>query len=124
MESSGLLNRLIFLSVLGCSSIFIYLLCFLLTFDIFSLPVRNDTGWIGPKLWRNPHVEDIGKVLYYTGNATIYQYYSPLCKLWLLPAGAIVICSLFITLALLTVIGVHYLLLETTARRSGHPGQS
>jgi hypothetical protein len=62
----------------------IYVGAFMVRFDIFSSPVRNAHGWLGPLIHGDARSQDIGKVYDYgEGDTFYYQAFWPLCKLWL-----------------------------------------
>jgi len=65
-----------------------YVISFISVFNVFSSPVRNNDGWIGPAIRGNKQTRDIGKVFYYESqDYLLYDIYWPLCKVWLLIQG-------------------------------------
>jgi len=70
-------------------AVFFYICSFACYFDVFGDAVRdNKHGWLGPEIRGNSHTVDIGKVGYYEGiDFSLYQKYSPLCRLWLFGMG-------------------------------------
>lgn len=63
-----------------------YIGCFIWRFDVLSLPVRDNVhGWLGPLIRGDSHSICIGDVYFYEGtDFTLYDFYHPLCALWLL----------------------------------------
>jgi hypothetical protein len=62
----------------------LYVGSFIWHFDIFSSPVRDGHGWLGPVVRGDSHVVDIGKVYDYEGtDFSLYRTYHPLCVVWL-----------------------------------------
>lgn len=72
------------LILIGLALCLLYPLFFVVVFNVFSLPVRDSSGWIGPTKQVNPQVTDIGGVYFYNGSRSIaYDLYNPLCDIWL-----------------------------------------
>src|SRR5215213_118075 len=61
-----------------------YVGAFVYRFDIFSAPVRNSDGWLGPLVRGDSQAVDVGKV-WHTDNPqlSLYRTYGPLCRWWL-----------------------------------------
>ena len=71
---------------LACGILFAcYLAAFVVRFEIFSLPVRNnDHGWLGPVIRGNSPIVCIGDFYYYEGtDISRYRTFRPLCTVWL-----------------------------------------
>jgi hypothetical protein len=51
----------------------VYLVAFVCCFDVFSSPVRNKHGWLGPLIRGDTHSIDIGKAYDYEGDDLFYD---------------------------------------------------
>lgn len=66
----------------------VYVLAFVCRFDVFSSPVRNKHGWLGPLIRGDTHSVDIGKTYDYESDDLFYYHvFWPLCKMWILVNG-------------------------------------
>ena len=68
--------------------IVIYFVSFVWCFDLFSSPVKNKNGWLGPLIRGDTHSIDIGKTYdYESDDLFYYRVFWPLCKLWIVANG-------------------------------------
>jgi len=63
----------------------IYTAMFCWHFEILGLPVINrERGWIGPSIRHSQQTSDIGGVGYYeSSDYRLYDFYRPLCHVWI-----------------------------------------
>jgi hypothetical protein len=67
----------------------IYCGMFCYRFDILSDPVINrERGWLGPRVRGDRHTIDVGEVGYYESSGyALYDFYGPLCHVWIFCNG-------------------------------------
>lgn len=62
----------------------IYVLLFVVYFEMISLPVRSNDGWFGPAIRGGaPDMVDMGDFYYMDEKPRLYEVFYPLCWLWL-----------------------------------------
>lgn len=86
-------KRILKLTGLVCGSIAtVYLISFVVVFQMFGCPSRTRTHWLGPTPRQDDGAIDIGKVYEWgeEGEAPVpisFTVFHPLCKGWLLMNG-------------------------------------